>query len=334
MSTCFGNNPNSRGIKSKPDSCCPNPTTGAVYNPCYPCPQCITYDPNSPPPGWPNQYFPWDQRGNLPAAVRCNLTLPLKNLNARQAFEAYQLQQIDGGSGVIFLDVRTPEEVYWVGVPTQVNKLTFKDGSSVVPDLYFATLSTCPSNGTPYIEYKVNGVANKVLASTVAATDLTNMTYNVPLEFVDPSTGVSQFNPLWGKQIDALIRDLNPTRIIFFCRSGDRAAIGTYYQFVPFEQLFPGILSGKIIAYSVDVPKPTVGYGGFEGSTYGNTILGYRGFPGRATSGEPFESVSFKDMGLPIKTSTTPKTVCVQPLTGATLKIDRLDAQPWAATHL
>lgn len=325
----YGNNPNSCTVRSG----CPNSTTGIVYNPCYPCSECIIYDPNRPPPGWPNDIAPWDQRGDIPPSQRCNLLTPLTNISAKQAFEAYQLQQIDGGKGVIFIDVRTPEEVYWVGVPNQVNKLTFNDGTSVIPDLYLATLSTCPSDGTPYVEYTVNGIPHKVLSSSIVSTDLTNMTYNVPLLFVNSSTGVTQDNPLWGKQVDALVRELKPTRIIFFCRSGDRSSVGVYYQFAPFEVVFPGILSGKILAYSVDVPMPTNGYGGFEGMSYSNNMLGYRGFPGRATSGESFESVSFKDMGLPIKTSTTPKTVCVQPLTGETLKIDSLDALPWAATH-
>lgn len=59
---------------------------------------------------------------------------------------------------------------------------------------------------------------------------------------------------------------------------------------------------------------------------YSNAMLGYRGFPGRYTaSSANVSSSSFKDMGLPIKIGTYPKTIRIQPTSGETLALDALE---------
>lgn len=318
----------------KPETPCPNPGEGIKYTPCYPCPECIVYDPERPPVGWPQfppgeQFDPlrWENRGELPPERRCTLTPPLVNISAEAAFDAYQRQDLDGGSKVIFIDVRTHDEIYWVGLAAQVNSITLKAGGTVVPDYFKALIDpTCQAQANE-IKYELSGSPTTTLASDIESINLTGISYNIPVEFIDTLTGESRLNPLFGKQCDALIRELQPDRIIFYCRSGQRSSIGCYYQFCPFEQLFPGVLGGSIIAYEVE--SPVNGRGGFEGTSYNNTFLGYRGFPGRYTADSGQESVAFKDMKLPIVIGTLPKTICVQPVSGATLKLDALDALPW-----
>lgn len=295
--------------------------------PVFPCPQCVDYDPNNPPPGWPIQVVPWAGRENIPSELRCNLTPPLVNISSRDAFEGYQSQSLGGGKKVVIFDVRTPEEVVWVGVPTQVNSLTLMSGEVVVPDNYLVTLR----NGlqSDHLEYLVGGVLVKTSVLDVASTNLTGISYNVPVEFVDCNTGVKTLNPLFGKMVDGILRETGADRAIFFCRSGQRSSIGCYYQYCPFEILFPGVLSGSIIAYEVE--GDVNGYGGFEGNSNSDRFIGYRGFPGRRTAGVgAIPSVSFKDMNLPIKIGTLPKIIKVDPMTGATLYLDSLDAAPWA----
>jgi rhodanese-related sulfurtransferase len=302
---------------------------------CYPRPECKLYNVNNPPPGWPEFAVPWASREG--AENPCNLTPPLINIDSLDAFSAYQQQSMQaefgpasGGQKVIVIDVRTPEEVYWVGVPAQVNTITLKSGGVIVPDFYNVTLNTDADYEAPALQYSVNGVEQYTPTSDVASTHLTGISYNVPVEYVDSNTGIKKLNDKFGKQVDAVIRETGADRVIFFCRSGLRSSIGCYYEFCPFEQLFPGVLQGQIFAFEVE-SDTTNGRGGFEGTSYSDSFIGYRGFPGRYTADSGLtESVSFKDRGLPIKVGTTPKTVLIQPLNGATVRFDQLDALSWA----
>jgi rhodanese-related sulfurtransferase len=303
------------------------------FQPCYPRPECTAYDPNTPPPGWPDFVAPWNQRGNISADIRCNLTPPLVNINATTAMFAYETQDIDQNSGsVIFIDVRTPEEVYWVGAPTQVNSITLKNSTVYVPDYFIATLEPSCDDTDNMIHFTVQSQDVWIPASEIASSHLTGVSYNVPVENIDSVTGEESLNPLWGKQADAIIEATGADRIIFFCRSGQRSSVGCYYEFCPFRVLFPGILGMQMVAYEVET-QVINGRGGFEGTDYNRALLGYRGFPGRYTdslSSEP--SASFKDAGLPINTGMLPKQATVQPLTGALLDLDELDAPAWANT--
>jgi len=296
---------------------------------CYPRPECKLYDVNSPPPGWPEFAVPWASRQGQENP--CNLTPPLINIDSVKAVSSYQQQEIDGGNKVVMIDVRTAEEIYWIGVPAQVNSITLKAGGVIVPDFYNVTLNTDADGSAPSLHYKVNGVSQSTLTSDVASTDLTGISYNVPVEFVDTNTGIKTLNDQFGQQVDAIIRETGADRVIFFCRSGQRSSIGCYYEFCPFEQLFPGVLQQQIFAYEVE-SDITNGRGGFEGTSYSDSFIGYRGFPGRYTADSGLtESVAFKDAGLPIKIGTTPKTVLVQPRDGSTIRFDELDQPSWSA---
>lgn len=308
-----------------------------IYEPCYPRPECVNYDPLNPPPAWPQNIpgLEWETRGSIPANLRCNLTPPLININATSAVEAYETQSLDNNNGaVIFIDVRTSQEVYWIGVPTQVNSITMKNGTVFVPDLYMATLVPICEEQAPEVHFTLNGQAVSVISSDIMTTSMSAISYNIPVEFINTDTGISTLNPLWGKQADALIEATGADRIIFFCRSGQRSSIGCYYEFCPFRVLFPGILGYipgvQMLAYEVE-SATTNGRGGFEGTDYSGTMLGYRGFPGRYTAfSGPTESASFKDHALPIKTGTIRKTIVVQPAYGELISVDSLDALPWA----
>ena len=293
-----------------------------------PAPECINYDPNNPPPGWPVDFVPWTGRGDIPPELRCNLTPPLVNISAREAFHAYQKQSLQGGKRVMFIDVRTYAETRYVGSPAQVNSITLKCGKVIVPDGFCAKLES--KDGRQYLKVYCRGRRKYIPVSDVAKTDLSAISFTVPVEFHDAKTGKKTLNPLFGFQIDGLIKTYQPDRIIFFCRSGQRSSIGCYYQYCPFQELFPGVLSGKIIAYEVESDVEN-GFGGFESTTYSNSFLGYRGYPGRNTADiGSVESVSFKDQKLPIITNQVPKVIDVDPQTGAVLHVDTLDAEPWA----
>ena len=310
----------------------PNGLPFQLEESCYPRPECKSYDVNSPPPGWPEFAVPWASRQG--AENPCNLTPPLINIDSVEAVSAYQTQNIAQNQGkVILIDVRTADEIYWIGVPAQVNSITLKSGGVIVPDYYNVTLNTDADGSAPSLHYKVNGVDQSTLTSDVASTHLTGISYNVPVEFIDTDTGIKSLNDKFGQQIDAIIRETGADRVIFFCRSGQRSSIGCYYEFCPFEQLFPGVLQQQIFAYEVE-SDITNGRGGFEGTSYSDSFIGYRGFPGRYTADSGLtESVAFKDRGLPIKIGTTPKTGLVQPLNGATVRFDELDQPSWAETN-
>jgi len=301
-----------------------------TFEPCEPEPECVSYDINKPPPGWPEFAVPWASRQGQ--ANPCSLTPPLVNINATTAMQGYEKQDLGSGSKVIIIDVRDPNEYYWVGAATQVNRIVMKNNQTYIPKYFLATLEpTCDDsdNRVHFIDSSDDSDVS-VSVADIARTEVTGVSYNVPVEYVDGQTGVKTLNPLFGKQLDAIVRENGADRIIFYCRSGQRSSIGCYYKFCPFEQLFPGILGMQMIAYEVE-SAITNGRGGFQGTDYSNAFLGYRGFPGRNTDNlDVSPSAAFMDAGLPMDTGMLPKTVRVQPLTGETLHIDTLDAAPWA----
>ena len=302
-------------------------------------PECENYDPDDPPDNWPfrdpDDPLRWnsDYIANRPADLRCNLTPPLTNINSYEAFRAYQEQTLDGGEGVLLIDVRTPEEAYWVGVPAQVNEIVMSDGSSVIPDKFMAQLDPSNSQG-PRLNYEVEGNQVSTLVENVASTDLTGISYLVPVEYRDTMTGGRLLNEKFGLQLDALAHETQAQRVIFFCRSGQRSSVGCYFEFCPFQVLFPKVFTGEIKLYEVETDEIN-GRGGFESTAASDRFIGYRGFPGRGTdfldSGDG-ESVSFKDMGLPIRIGDVPKTIEVGSSNNILdiTHLDNLDAEPWA----
>lgn len=279
-------------------------------------PTCCPAGEACPPEWWPAGFpFPED----------CIVHPPLVRISAEEAFDAYQSQELDGNQGVVMFDVRTPEEVYWVGAPAQVNAIHLSNGSTVVPDYYKAVLQPNPSRNQPQlIEYELSGKVKHVSTANVASTDLTPIAYNVPVEFLDPATGETTLNPYFGSDTDELVADfassspVGVSSVIFFCRSGTRSSVGCYYKYCPFSLLDPQITAYEVEAYD-EAGNEINGYGGFESTAAANRYLGYRGFPGRVSSGVLItQSVSFKDFGLPITIGQTPMT-----------ESDDLSAPPW-----
>jgi hypothetical protein len=63
------------------------------------------------------------------------------------------------------------------------------------------------------------------------------------------------------------------------------------------------VLTNKLSKEHQSCQDGKSGRGGFEDSSYSNVYNGYRGFPERLTEIQEHPSVSWKDAGLPIKTS-------------------------------
>ena len=84
--------------------------------------------------------------------------------------------------------------------------------------------------------------------------------------------------------------------VVLYCRSGGRSTDCTY-QFDT---------DAFFAVYEIDDPAGNRGFGGFEGNSYKNVYNGYRGFPGRETGVQTVPSASWKDSGLPMKTSVNP----------------------------
>lgn len=280
--------------------------SGAHVSQAWAEPTCCPPGEACPPEWWPSGYpFPED----------CMVRPPLVRISAEEAFDAYQSQEIDGHSGVVMFDVRTPEEVYWVGAPAQVNSIDLTDGESLVPDNFKAVLAPHASRNQPYtLEFDVDGKHKRVSTADVAGTDLTPIAYNVPVEYLDPATGETTLNPNFGVDTDALVADFAGTSphgvssVIFFCRSGTRSSVGCYYKYCPFSLLDPNLTAYEVEAVDA-LGNEVNGYGGFESTAASNRYLGYRGFPGRVTAGVlTTQSVSFKDYGLPILSSELPMT--------------------------
>lgn len=215
-------------------------------------------------------------------------------ITAEQAFEAVQTQKdpISGeAKNVVMVDVRTRAEYYWVGAACKVNEITLDDETKIVPDLGKASLI---SDGR-IILFRQNGWPRLVPVKMVKSVDLSPIAINIPYKLWDEATGKTTDNPYFLEDVEALALD-GAEVVIFFCRSGGRSQdCLTDFNTTVFEAI-----------YEIDRPDLQDGFGGFEGTSYGNVHLGYRGFPQRDTRHLEAPSVSWKDSGLPTKTGVNP----------------------------
>ena len=150
---------------------------------------------------------------------------------------------------------------------------------------------------------KKSKLTKKVLdTDEIDEISLSPISVNIPVQFVDPLTGTKTLNPDFGADVDKIIETYPTiTTIIWYCRSGQRSSIGCYAPYCPMALASPDIVN-------YEVEGTGNGNGGFEGSSYSNSRLGYRGFPNRDTDGQ---SVSFKDQGLPILIGEKPASTLV-----------------------
>ena len=201
-------------------------------------------------------------------------------ITAEQAFNAVQTQ----------VDVRTRAEYFWVGTASQVDEIITTKGKSIAPD-YGKVLLT--RNGR-FLMFKINGRHTRLQIKKVSEIFLSTIAINIPFKFWDEDTGTLSENTDFGSEIEGLenVYDV----LIFFCRSGGRS-----------EDCLLDFDTGPFYAiYEIDQPDGKSGRGGFEGTSYSNVYNGYRGFPKRLTEIQEHPSVSWKDAGLPIKTSVNP----------------------------
>ena len=210
-------------------------------------------------------------------------------ISAEQAFDAYQYQ-IDPISGeaksVALIDVRSRAEYFWVGTACQVDEIITAKGESVVPDRGKVTLLR---NGR-FIRFELNGRWKFLQVRKVDEIVLSPIAINIPFRYWDEFKGGFIKNNNFANEIEALA-DEGVEVLIFFCRSGGRSQACV-------DPGFPGRFHA---IYEIDTEDG--GVGGFEGTSYSNVYNGYRGFPRRLTEIQEDPSVSWKDAGLPMKTS-------------------------------
>ena len=214
-------------------------------------------------------------------------------ISAEQAFDAVQAQTdpiTDEGTSVALVDVRTRAEFFWVGAACQVDEIITTEEKSIAPDLGKMFLS----RDGRFLDFELNGRNKRLQVRKVSEMALSPIAINIPYKLWDEATGTSYLNDNFANEVNALGEDYEV--LIFFCRSGGRSedCLGDFNT-----TLFEAI-------YEIDQPDGKSGRGGFEGTSYSNVFNGYRGFPERLTEIQDHPSVSWKDAGLPIKTSVNP----------------------------
>ncbi len=214
-------------------------------------------------------------------------------ITAEAAFDAVQTHT-DPVSGdaksVALIDVRSRAEFYWVGAACRVDEIMTSSEEIIVPDNGKVILS---QNGQ-FLDYEVGGSQKRLNTKKVTGLNLSPIAMNIPFKLWDEASGTLTVNPDFMTEVEALADTYDV--LIFFCRSGGRS-----------QDCLAGLDTGlfdKI--YEIDQPDGKSGRGGFEGTSYSNVYNGYRGFPGRVTDIQEHPSVSWKDAGLPIKTSVNP----------------------------
>jgi hypothetical protein len=215
-------------------------------------------------------------------------------ISAEQAFDAVQAQTdpITGEStSVALVDVRTRAEYYWVGAACRVDEILTIKGHSIVPDFGKVSLS----NDGRFLNFELDGRNKRLQVRKVSEMLLSPIAINIPYKLWDETTGTSSLSGDFAGDVEALAA-VEYDVLIFFCRSGGRSedCLGDFNT-----TLFDAI-------YEIDQLDGKSGRGGFEGTSYSNVFNGYRGFPGRLTEIQDHPSVSWKDAGLPIKTSVNP----------------------------
>ncbi len=224
---------------------------------------------------------------------------PPAAITAEQAFDAVQLQA-DPMTGqpakVLLVDVRTRAEWYWIGAPAAATLVTMDDGRTYTPDLGKVVLK----EEGKFLDFEENHRPRRVRVSKVASVALTPIAVNVPLNLWDEATASQTPNGDFVTKVAGLAGSYDA--VIFYCRSGHRS------QQCLTDALVAALpLTVKYYEIDVETQPPDLGgYGGFEGSNYGNAFNGYRGFPGRETRFEGIPSVSWEDAGLPIKIGVSP----------------------------
>ncbi len=214
-------------------------------------------------------------------------------ITAEQAFESAAMQRdpITGeNTRVVLVDVRTRAEYFWVGAASKVDTVFTTDGDSFIPENGKVLLT----RSGLFLLFEVDDENIWLPVKKVSEIVLSPIAINIPFKLWDETTATLFVNDNFAAEVEALANSYDV--LITFCRSGGRSED----CLVDFEtDLFDAF-------YEIDQPDGKSGRGGFEGTSYNNVYNGYRGFPGRFTEIQDHPSVSWKDTGLPIKTSVNP----------------------------
>jgi rhodanese-related sulfurtransferase len=219
----------------------------------------------------------------------------LQRITANQAFDAVQTQTdptTHQAKKVVMVDVRTRAEFFWVGAASKVDKITLNDDTTIVPDLGKAYLI----DDGRFIMIKQKHWPRLLPVKKIKSVDMSPIAINIPYKLWDEQTAKLYINPDFPAAVEALAQQQGVQVVILFCRSGDRSEASV--------KSFDNSLFESI--YEIDRPDLQNGSGGFEGTSYNNVFLGYRGFPRRDTRMQQAPSVSWKDSALPIKTNVNP----------------------------
>ncbi len=219
-------------------------------------------------------------------------------ISAVQAFDAVA-KQIDPNTGeqarVALIDVRTTAEYFWVGACGKVDSIVTTSGREYVPHEGKVLLKW-----GRYLVFKVKTESRRgkrmrrVYLPLRKVEDIitTDISIHVPTHIWDEAGCTKFANPDFAKTINSLSSDYDV--IILMCRSGKRSNTRAFDT-----SLFKTV-------YEIDQPDGSDGYGGFQGSSYGDMYNGYRGFPGRSTRRTDTKSASWSDAGLPVHIGWTP----------------------------
>ena len=212
-------------------------------------------------------------------------------ITAEQAFDAYANQEdpLSGEPSVVaIVDVRTTAEYYWVGACAQVDKITTTKGEEIFPVNGKVILRA----NSRILEFEeVDGEPSALNVKHVAKIETSPIATHIPYKtWDDENCGYDEdVNDDFVSDIEAL-EDEGIQVIIMMCRSGKRTCVCS-------ECFDAGLFDA---VYEIDQPDGENGRGGFQGTSYGDAYNGFRGFPGRKTSFQEYESVSWSDAGLPI----------------------------------
>ena len=212
-------------------------------------------------------------------AEECSVPMPI---TAEQAFDAYANQE--DPATVAIVDIRTTAEYYWVGTCAQVDEIITMNEDRIIPDNGKVILRA----NSRILEFEVDGEPSALNIKHVDEIVTSRIARHIPYKTWNNENCELVLNENFAEEIAALASQGIDT-VIIMCRSGKRCTECVDY----FNSVFPAV-------YEIDQPDGEDGRGGFQGTSYGDAYNGFRGFPGRKTSFQDHESVSWIDTGLPI----------------------------------
>jgi rhodanese-related sulfurtransferase len=209
-------------------------------------------------------------------------------ITAEQAFDLYANQE-ETGANVAIVDIRTTAEYHWVGTCAKV-KIIITEDEEITPDNGKVIIRA----NSRILEFEVDGEPSALNVKHVEKIETSVIARHIPYMTWDDEGCEKVDNDDFAGEIEALASQ-GIDIIIMMCRSGKRTSKAEF-NFGLFEAV-----------YEIDQPDGKNGRGGFQGTSYGDAYNGFRDFPGRKTSFQEHESVSWSNAGLPIHIGSCPE---------------------------